>query len=149
VRKFVKAAGRALFLAGFAFPLIGAAAPPSVEVALAGLRNMRGTIHLCMTRSPVHFPNCGDDPAAVKRSVPAASATRIDFSGIAPGFYALSVIHDENRNGRLDTLLGIPREGFGFSRNPVIRFGPPRFAQVRFDAASGLSRQSVRMQYLL
>jgi uncharacterized protein (DUF2141 family) len=149
VSKFVETAGRALFLAGTAFTSIGAAAPPSVEVALAGLRNMRGTVHLCMTKSPDHFPNCGDDQAAVKRSIPATTATRIDFSGIAPGSYALSVIHDENRNGRLDTLLGIPREGFGFSRNPVIRFGPPRFAQVRFDAGSGLNRQTVRMQYLL
>jgi uncharacterized protein (DUF2141 family) len=102
-----------------------------------------------MTKSSAHFPNCGDDPAAVKRSVPAADAGLIGVSAINPGSYALSAIHDENRNGRLDTFLGIPREGFGFSRNPVIRFGPPRFTQVRFDAVSGLSRQSVRMQYLL
>lgn len=147
--KFVETAVRAFVLAGAAFVSVGSAAPPSIEVALAGLRNMRGTVHLCMTKSPAHFPNCGDDPAAVKRSVPAAGAAQVDFSGIAPGSYALAVIHDENRNGRLDTLLGIPREGFGFSRNPVIRFGPPRFTQVRFDAEPGLSRQSVRMQYLL
>jgi uncharacterized protein (DUF2141 family) len=102
-----------------------------------------------MTKNPAHFPNCGDDPAAVKRSVAAAGASAIGISGIMPGSYALSVIHDENRNGKLDTFLGVPREGFGFSHNPVIRFGPPRFAQVRFDARSGMSRQRVRMQYLL
>jgi uncharacterized protein (DUF2141 family) len=149
VSNFFKSAGRVIGLTGAAFMSIGAAAPPSIAVALEGLRNARGTVHLCMTKSPTHFPNCGDDPAAVKHSVPVTSAERIDLSGIVPGSYALSVIHDENRNGRLDTLLGIPREGFGFSRNPVIRFGPPRFAQVRFDAGSGLSRQNVRMQYLL
>ncbi|HLL58314.1 MAG TPA: DUF2141 domain-containing protein [Allosphingosinicella sp.] len=147
--KLPETAGRAFVLTGAAFISVGAAAPPSIEVALAGLRNTRGMVHLCMTKSPAHFPNCGDDPGAVKRSVPATGTARIDFSNIVPGSYALSVIHDENRNGRLDTLLGIPREGFGFSRNPVIRFGPPRFAQVRFDAGSGLSRQNVRMQYLL
>ena len=147
--KFFDPAARVFTVTGIAFLSAGAAAPASVEVGLAGLRNARGNVHLCMTKSPAHFPNCGDDPAAVKRSVPAAGAARIDVGGIVPGSYALSVIHDENRNGRLDTLLGIPREGFGFSRNPVIRFGPPRFTQVRFDAGSGLSRQSVRMQYLL
>ena len=145
---FEAAVGRAGLLFA-AFIATGAAPPTDIEVGLAGLRNARGTVHLCLTKSPAHFPNCGDDPAAVKRSVPAASAARIGFSGIVPGSYALSVIHDENRNGRLDTFLGIPREGFGFSRNPVIRFGPPRFTQVRFDAGSGLSRQRVRMQYLL
>lgn len=149
VINFFGSAGRTFGLAGAAFISIGAVGPASVEVGLTGLRNARGTLHLCMTKSPGHFPNCGDDPAAVKRSVPAAGAGQIGFSGIVPGSYALSVIHDENRNGRLDTFVGIPREGFGFSRNPVIRFGPPRFTQVRFDAGSGLSRQRVRMQYLL
>jgi uncharacterized protein (DUF2141 family) len=46
-------------------------------------------------------------------------------------------------------MLGIPREGFGFSQNPVVRFGPPRFDQVRFQISSGISRQTLRLQYLL
>ncbi len=84
----------------------------------------------------------------MKRSVP-ANVSSIRFTGIRPGQYALSVLHDENRNGKLDTLVGIPREGFGFSRSPKVLFGPPRFDQVRFGIAEGFSRQTVRMQYLL
>lgn len=127
------------------------AAGPSageVEVNLQGLRNARGALHLCMTRDPAYFPDCGKDPQAIKHSMPAGSASaRVD--GISPGTYALSVIHDENRNSRLDTLLGVPREGFGFSGNPVVRFGPPRFNQVRFAVSGGITRVSVKMQYLL
>lgn len=129
--------------------LLAAAAPASdIEIRLEKLRNQKGVLHLCLTREPRHFPDCGKDPAAVKRTIQ-TGAGPIRFTGIPPGDYALSVFHDENRNGKLDTLLGIPREGFGFSRNPVVRFGPPRFDQVRFQIGTGISRQTLRMQYLL
>ncbi len=69
--------------------------------------------------------------------------------GVAPGIYALSVIHDENNDGRLNRFMAIPREGFGFSRNPRIRMGPPRFDEVRFQVSGGVVRQAVQMRYLL
>jgi uncharacterized protein (DUF2141 family) len=128
--------------------LCGNAAPADIEVRLDRLRNQKGVLHLCLTRDPAHFPDCGNDPRAVKRSA-ASTKGPIRFSGLQPGSYAVSVFHDENGNGKLDTLVGIPREGFGFSRNPVVRFGPPRFDQVRVEVPSGFSRHTLRMQYLL
>jgi uncharacterized protein (DUF2141 family) len=135
--------------APFLLLALGANTPTGdLEVAVERLRNQRGVLHLCLTRNTAHFPNCGGDPQALKRTVPAGPGP-VRFTGIAPGGYALSILHDENRNGRLDTLIGIPREGFGFSRNPVVRFGAPRFTQVRIDLPAGFTRQTVRMQYLL
>lgn len=132
-----------------AVPLICATAPTaSVEVDLTALRSARGAIRACMTRTPAHFPNCENDPNALKRTVP-ANLARLQFNGIPTGRYALSVFHDENANAKLDTLVGIPKEGFGFSRNPVVRFGPPRFDKVSIELAPGFTRTSVRMQYLL
>jgi uncharacterized protein (DUF2141 family) len=84
----------------------------------------------------------------VTRSIP-ASANSLHFDGLPPGGYALAVIHDENGNKKLDTFAGIPREGFGFSRNPPISFGPPRFAAARFTLTGDADRQQVRMRYLL
>ena len=66
-----------------------------------------------------------------------------------PGNYAAALIHDENSNAKLDTLLGIPREGFGFSRNPPIGFGPPRFAAAEFAIAGVAETQQVTMRYML
>ena len=132
-----------------AMPLMAVSMPSaSVEFDLTGLRNTRGAVHACLTRNPAHFPDCKSDPLALKRTVQ-ASAGRIDFKGVSPGLYALSVFHDENGNKKLDTFLGIPKEGFGFSRNPVVRFGPPRFDKVSMELGTGFARTSVRMQYLL
>lgn len=131
--------------------LLAAATPPpaaEIEISIEKLRNRKGDLHLCLTREPVHFPDCKKDPRAVIRSVPATTG-RIRIAGLAPGGYALAILHDENRNRKLDTLVGIPREGFGFSRNPVVRFGAPKFRQVRIDLRPGFTREAVRMQYLL
>ena len=137
------------FAALLLVPLVSATAPTAtVEIDLTALRNTRGTIHACMTRNPAHFPNCKRDPDALKRSAP-ANLRHLEFKDVPAGRYAVSVFHDENANEKLDTLVGIPKEGFGFSRNPVIRFGPPRFEKVSIELTSGFTRTSVRMQYLL
>ncbi|HET9428092.1 MAG TPA: DUF2141 domain-containing protein [Allosphingosinicella sp.] len=117
-------------------------------MTLQGLRSERGQVHLCLTQNPRHFPNCGTDPQALKRTVPSRQAGSLSLE-VPPGQYALSVIHDENGNGRLDTFLRVPREGFGFSRNPRIRMGPPRFEETRFTVAHGLVAQAIRIRYIL
>lgn len=50
------------------------------------------------------------------------------FKDLTPGFYALSVFHDENGNDKLDSnFMGIPSEPFGFSNDARGMFGPPLF----------------------
>jgi uncharacterized protein (DUF2141 family) len=49
------------------------------------------------------------------------------------GKYAFKYFHDENKNKKLDTnLIGIPKEGYGFSNNAKGKFGPPSFGQTIF-----------------
>ena len=66
-----------------------------------------------------------------------------------PGTYAIAAVHDENGNGKLDTVLMMPHEGFGFSRNPAIRFGPPKFKNASFAVGTEVVTQKVKMKYML
>ena len=50
------------------------------------------------------------------------------FENLKPGEYAVSVFHDQNNNGKMDTnAVGIPKEGFAFGNNATGLFGPPSF----------------------
>jgi uncharacterized protein (DUF2141 family) len=50
------------------------------------------------------------------------------FDNIPHGFYAVTVIHDENGNGLLDkNMMRMPKESFGFSNNPEKVMGPPSY----------------------
>lgn len=128
--------------------LPGVALVAPVEIEVTKLRSAKGALRICLTSDPGNFPACTDDADALKRSIPATQRT-IRFEALPLGGYAAAVIHDENGNRKLDTVLGIPREGFGFSRNPGIRMGPPRFSAARFALNGDGADQSITMRYLL
>ena len=61
------------------------------------------------------------------------NTAKVRFDDIEPGVYALSVVHDENSNGKLETsFIGILKEGVGSSNNARGRFGPPSFSDASF-----------------
>lgn len=120
-----------------------------LQVQLAGLRSAKGMVLLCLSANPSKFLKCKEDPSAVSRSIPAGSAGRLDLGAVRPGTYALLVVHDENRNGKFDMMMGIPREGFGFSNNPAIRPRAPRWEEIKFTVPPGQSVQQVRVRYIL
>lgn len=102
----------------------------------------------CLTTKPQNFPNCQDDPNARRMTVPTGHASSLVFNDLPSGTYALALIHDENGNGKLDTMMGIPKEGFGFSKNPAIRFGPPSFKSAQVAIVGGRSDENVKIKYL-
>lgn len=128
--------------------LSGAASPGSVAVDVTELRSAKGQILLCMTTNPAMLSKCDRDPLSRKLAVPVAQARSIRFDGLPSGNYAIALIHDENSNNKMDTSFGLPREGFGFSRNPVIRFGPPKFAEAQFAVATSRVDEGIRVKYM-
>jgi uncharacterized protein (DUF2141 family) len=143
---------RAAALTGLCLLLAGNSAPEPaavIDVHFAGLRSSKGMVRACLTRDPKHFPHCEKDPDSFKQSVVAGPDAHLRFTGVPAGDYAITVLHDENQNFKADMLLGIPREGFGFSENPVIRFGPPKFASARFRVEAGEITKKIVMKYLL
>lgn len=120
-----------------------------VEVTFEDVRNSNGLIRACLTRNPGFFPHCEKDPDARKLSIPASNGATLSFVDVAPGEYAISVLHDENRDGKVNTSLGIPREGVGFSRSPRLKFSAPKFADVRFAVGAEPVVQDIRLQYFL
>lgn len=142
---FMRRLGAALTLVALT---TGAAPTGSLDVRIDRLRSSKGVLRICLTADPKNFPGCVDDARAITRSVP-ASEHEVQFSGLPYGQYAIAVIHDANNNAKLDTLLGIPREGFGFSRNPTINFGPPRFKSAEFGVESAPVTQTIEMRYFL
>lgn len=127
--------------------LPGAALTGSLDIEVTGLRSTKGVIQICVTADAGQFPDCRAG-RGIKRTISAATP-RLRLEGLAAGQYAVAVIHDANANAKLDTMFGIPREGFGFSRNPAIGFGPPRFSSAQFPVSPGDAVQSVKMRYLL
>lgn len=69
-----------------------------------------------------------------RRPVPDSDRLSVEFEGLAPGAYAVSVVYDEDADGELDTgMFRIPSEPIGVSNNVRSKFGPPGWKKAKFD----------------
>lgn len=62
----------------------------------------------------------------------------LKFENLPEGEYAVSLFHDVNENGKMDSNeMRMPLEPYGFSNNAIGNYGPPTFEQAKFviDAA--------------
>jgi len=134
-----------------AVPLISASQPQpsSIVVEIEGLRSKNGQILACMTANPKAFPDCQKDPQALHLTAPAINGETVQFRNVEPGRYAIALFHDENANGRMDKMLMMPKEGFGFSRDAPLQFGPPKFGAASFAVGNTQVRTSIKVRYIL
>ena len=108
-----------------------AGAPVFVEVQ--NLRHERGQVAILLFDNPNGFPK-SPERALRNWKFPLGKDRRFALGNIPEGRYALSVIHDENANARLDAnAFGIPQEPYGFSNNPKALLGPPDFQEAAFE----------------
>ncbi|WP_337189590.1 DUF2141 domain-containing protein [Aurantiacibacter rhizosphaerae] len=121
-----------------------------VTIEITNMRNHEGVVRACMTRDADRFPRCQGSTQGYHVVVPAGQATTVRFNNVAPGKYAIAVLHDENDNGKADRVLGMmPREGFGFSNDAPVNMGPPAFSEAAIDVGATSMRQTIRMRYML
>ena len=125
---------------------VTAIAQGRLEVVVANVKDTTGTVRVGIFRDEKTFLK----DAFVGKIVKAAKGeVKVVFESVPEGKYALSVIHDENRNGELDSnMIGIPREGFGFSNDAMGMFGPPGFEKCEFVITAEAKKMTVTMRYL-
>jgi uncharacterized protein (DUF2141 family) len=107
----------------------------TIRVDVSEFRNTQGTLNCRLFTQPADFPD-GEGVANVRATI-AGRQARCVFSNLAPGTYAVAVVHDENGNGRLDkNLLGVPSEGYGVSHNRTYALSSPKWEESRFSVTS-------------
>jgi len=131
------------------FSLFAQSNKGAIVVEITGFKNSDGQVGVLLFSREEGFPV--DHKQAFKKIFAGIdrNTCQITLENIPYGTYAVSVFHDENADGKLkQNFIGIPKEGIGASRNPRIRFGPPRFKEARFTVDSKEHRLPIIMRYL-
>ena len=119
-----------------------------LSVTVNGFKTQEGQVCLSLFDSGAGFPSGGERALATQCIPLQDTAPAISFDLPIPGDYAVAVFHDANNDGTLNlNMLGIPREGFGFSRNPRISMRPPKFEEAAV-AVNGRSDIEIQLKYI-
>jgi len=60
-------------------------------------------------------------------------SSSVVFKNLPKGTYAVNILHDENKNGKIDKGFLLPKEGIGFTNYKTIGLGnKPKFTKASF-----------------
>lgn len=112
-----------------------------LTVEITGMEIDNGKVFLALFDSEETFLKSGKDIRGTQAIVKDKKAIAY-FKGLKKGEYAISIFHDENNNGKMDTkIFGIPKEPYGFSNNAKGFMGPPKFKDSKFMVDANKSIQ--------
>ena len=127
-----------------ALSLTAPAMAEDVTVTLTGVE-ARGGVLLASLQTRGEFMQASAAYAdRIER--PAAGTLRLTFRNVAPGDYALAVLHDEDSNGQMKLNGYMPAEGWAMLNGDALR-GPPTFDLVKFTVSASGADISVPMTY--
>jgi uncharacterized protein (DUF2141 family) len=118
----------------------------SLEVTVKNIKVIKGTIRVGLFDKETEFLKTPLKGIVVKVS---GTEVKVTFEDLPAGEYAVSIIHDENENGDLDSnAFGIPKEGFAFGNNAMGTFGPPSFDKAKIKLEGKPVQQVITLKYM-
>lgn len=139
-----------LAVPAFAFACLALSAAPAlaqdVTVTLTGVEARGGEVSAVLNTEGT-FMRGADYTASAPGD--AAGTITLTFHDVAPGDYALMVMHDANGNGQFDmSPMGMPAEGFAFSNKGRPLMGMPTFQGLKFTVTDAGATMTEPMTYM-
>jgi len=119
----------------------------TLKINISGLKNNKGFIELVIYKNEKNFPKEGAHYKLYKLKI-ANKQSVLSIKNMPEGTYAIALMHDENSNKKMDkNILGMPKEGFGFSNNPRVVFKEPTYNECKFNVKASEKLVSIKMIY--
>lgn len=114
-----------------ALGIYGSAAAETLTVVIEDIRAARGTVQVQVLAGLGQFDGEGVEMQFMQEAK--EGSMTFTAGSLAPGEYAIRIIHDVNGNGDLDAnFVGMPTEPYAFSNNAKGSFGPAKWEDARF-----------------
>lgn len=121
----------------------------SLTVSVSGLRNSKGVVQFALYNKDGTIPD-EEYKDYYKKMVADIEnkSSSVTFENIPKGTYAINILHDENKDGKIDKGWVMPVEGIGFSNFSSIGFSNrPNFKKASFSISSNTSKK-VKIIYM-
>ncbi len=103
----------------------------TLNLEIKNVKNKKGQIRVTIFDKKKNFLKKGTD---IPVSITKTGTISVSLDDLSFGNYAISIYHDVNNNGKLDTnFFGIPEEPYGFSNNVRPKFRAPKYDESEFS----------------
>lgn len=110
----------------------------TLVVEMYGFNKDEGTALAAVYTSKPGFPDDGNRAVAKQTSAIVDRRAKVVFENVPSGHVAVSVLHDLNGDFKMNTnFLGMPKEGYGASRDARGNFGPPSWDDAKLILKPG------------
>jgi len=128
--------------------ITSARAQNDMSLTITGIRETKGILRIAV------FNNVNGFPSETKKAYKLLSVNitkgnvNTTIKNLPNGEYAITVFHDANNNGILDTnFFGIPREGNGISNATGTSFSKPNYSDAVFQFTQGTKSIKIELFY--
>ena len=132
----------ALSLSCFILPI----SAQTVQFNIEGIQHDKGKLYIQLFKGENNFKKGEAHNVAIVNAK--QGQVTVTFNDVEPGDYAIRYFHDENSNQGFDNnMFGMPIEGYGFSNNAPVNFGPPSYQQMTFMVSNDAVVNSSTVNY--
>ncbi|MCK5637639.1 MAG: DUF2141 domain-containing protein [Flavobacteriaceae bacterium] len=121
----------------------------SLTIKVKDLRNSKGVVQFAVYNKDGSIPDekykkyYKKDISTIKNNT-----STITFNDLPKGKYAINILHDENKDGKIDKKFILPKEGIGFSNYKSIGFtNKPNFSKASFELNSN-TEMNIKVIYM-
>lgn len=119
----------------------------TVSIEVMNLKSNRGFVLVSLYNNVKDFPKDANKAIGKSKASIENGKAIVTFNNLPAGKYAAAILHDENNNLKMDfNILGMPKEGYGFSNDAKGLFGPPSFERASFNV-DGEKKIVIRASY--
>jgi len=114
----------------------------SLKISVENLRNSKGIIQFALYNKDGTIPDENFEKYyKIKKGTIENESSTISFDNLPKGIYAINILHDENKDGKIDKGFLLPTEGIGFSNYTSIGLNnKPNFKDASFELDSNLTK---------
>lgn len=121
----------------------------SLTVKVEHLRNSEGVVQFALYNKDGSIPDEKYKKYYKKKIAQVDHNTsKVTFTDLPTGKYAVNILHDENGDGKIDKKFVLPKEGIGFSNYESIGFSnKPKFSKASFELKSDM-KVNIKVIYM-
>lgn len=122
----------------------------NVTLTIEGIRLDKGTVAFGVYRNQKQFDQEKPEIKRIFAKTHLKSGKLTIQIQLPPGIYGIALLDDENNDRKMNyNMIGMPKEGFGFSNFNSSALSKPDFSDFDFEVKPGENKVTIKMRYIL